>query len=1801
MDVLDGVNNANEKALVHQASGTKAVVQTEEQRTLIAASTAVKDFYHPILPAGEKPSSWEYLQPPQATNDPKQLAKSLDEFKIFIDHSKKVYKSLWDAPGDFVHIYILTNDTMAAIQHFTAKLPPPTDKFWNEIPSVDTAACLRTLSEINNAYGQAIANKTKHPNSSIQQLTLFNLYANIHRLAIKADSESGLPILSDFKVDITRFRDAMDLDPMHTYGSFRMIERRRAIENYFDGRSNSKNNGLFKWDLEMGVKPKGADDLLYQAMLKNPDLAKEMDSGEIGDCIKRWARANPTLVALGGDEGVANSEADFKRSVLHLDMGEIPIVGLKDTWGAIGSTYENVNATHSKIHVEFKEGDSGMRSQFSLESVLAKHFPYIATLKQASLGAAVLLDINTINSKNPVYVEDVDGNKVKKKNDCNFPERARHLARQRAEIWQDDEFEHKVHIGFYGRSLGPAPEGKTNISDKDKRFGDRLFTSSQLSKAGNNAIAEGMHTEMYQARVDEHKQQNDTLAMLGSKSTDNNLQTTSLELAELTSSNAVSDHNLVQWIRNHPLSLRDPATRERLMVLFFRPQHAGDYGSLSVPILNNLKNYPDHIVPQIRNLISEGITRYYRAQPNKRAEVEPLVFLLTLAQQIDRNYFEIHSEHINPPLYDENLFSQIMTLSENARVFNEKELMLLRLSQFFHLFPHASPEQASEEELQDAALAFIRVTDAGIESKSEEFGALLLEQLKEGSNQLVGEFLRRSNGKDLTAGFAARFAVRLSKDLNLPCSLEFTPGSKPLPVLRGTDPKGVKWEVNLKSGEILRDGKPTKLGGSRPKKEDFPLWDHLLGDRKHVFRKEGGYQSHHYLDFIDPIYGKMRYIELGKFLQREFSGKWYTAAAPSDTKLDQVVPACLRSGYSHWVAENPVAGEIAVLVCDLKTGLPAYIQDVSGAFIAVNIPENWDGKAASLIDSSQKRIVRFPSNNSFQRLANPSSYIGLSETKDATDASQILFPQISSSNGEPVRFDRRRDGRWIYAADPSYALADPQLNQLFPHHNQYLVIEKLGRPDDRQLLMLQPPLPKGKLKSNAYDPQIQFEIPGADPFAAEKIFAQIRTYQFVDGELRGEKAEEKLFLAWQYLIGKDYSSAITLLRKLGAGDKLTENCKLIINAILTSAKDGNDFSPEACAVRLKALWLVKMLDPDYTAPQGIREIFADYLQGLERMPADLRLNTRELHDLHSKFIEIGVIPTEATEWNISFKPADSIKVATTAPWNYNGHIISLPKIPKERPPFSNDHQKNWPRTVADMDMKDYFCTKVAGEQNASAEMPIFGEAQISVDQFYVIYNALNDPNLSQKKKEEIGYRLYHSAATQGFNEKSDKATIARLNILYALYQKGAGSLPQLPENKADVEQWWSWWGLLHGKNDKYWYGDTPPPQAGFKEEGPSAVQNKSLPARDSVATTSDRAETFVKLKTQLPQIKIDISLKKLAEAHFTAGKTELSTPPLKPLETPSKETLSDKDQQYTKAIEKEFDTYNGDVETARKEALAQIAYKLKAGTDEKQLKQDIAAFVDQKNGMEAELLKKEEDKDLDEVAQSTLAPPPALEPIPKEATIESYAFKEFTTEYKDGASKEFTAEYVDSVTQEKEEITHSIQLPPAGSKPVDIPVVVPAKVSPASAFFKGAAQVILSAFLSIGISQIFGLAKGAVDLGRKLAVYLRLKKIENLQSKINASTVSGRMLDQNEFKKLERDTKRFFRTEAIGDLFSKAITEDTKKEALRDLSGRMENVHKESEDRMNRLNLALKADAAALIPLAGAGLYWKMTHIKEAR
>lgn len=1501
MDLLAKIDAAEARAQKLQADPRPLAVKNSKAAALNKqAQQTAAWFKHPAA-GNQKPyQTASFMFRAAAPRDPAELKSSLEKLKAFTTfHTRKTMEL---GKSNELEVKLLDKEGEFALEDFIFSLPSPSDSFWDRIPQEQVMDCLNLLSGLNECYGQAIANYKQyigignHPKTSKQIVTLFNFYANIHKLALRMDGAAGASIIADLPLDISRFDDVIEMDPFHTIHHFHILQRRRELISYFKGcdQKGGKEGRLFSWK-NFSIDPSGADLELCKRLYAHPAVKERMAAADVQEFIKGWAEAAPSV------EQEAEKRALQKiYALLHLDAGRSVAAGY---------------------------GKFPKRENRRFDSFLAV-LPHLAALKRASIAMAVLLDVNSQEAKMRF------SNSDRKAEPSRYEIKDQLAALMRTDLAQHIEKDHALELIFQSRGLeiaGPAYDWSLSGH----------YTQEHISVRGRTHVVNALKTGMFKTQAKERMNQNRPKSVVSSQlSKYDDLATVSgWELAEQVTNPSVGIHNLLQWMRRHPEIHLQSQLEEwsRLAVLLFRP-HYNPEGILTVPLIDELKTDPGHMITQIRHIISEGITRYYLAQPNKRPKVQAVAAYLNLAQQINRNYSEIHGKPIHPPLYEADLIDQLLLLEEDATAFTKEEETALYLCQFTQLFPHSSPAEVSDDDLKAAAIAWIKAKSAGISFNPDTFGTLQVEAMERGGVQMIEEMVRRNKNP----AFISSFADLLTRTFGLPSLSLSSQQPDKVPIFQGkrTDEN---WLVDLGQGYIYRNGERLGFGGSKPKNT---LWTHLFMNRNHTFQPQGNR-----LYFNDSVFGRMCYIEgennyrnkTDDVIQRLIGNTWYTLVPPDSKDLATIVPGVFRAGYSHWIANKPEAGDFPVMVCDLETGIPAYVQNKEGHFLAVDKKAKWDGTSPSIRTLRRGIAVREPEENIFNRLLKNGA-VGLHEEGEV-EASRVEFPQLITSRGEPLVF-RRLGSQWVYDLDPSYVLEDPQLDKLFPHHDQLLVLRK--RPmagsagGELKVLMLQPLAVQGKLKgelrADAFSPSVRLDCPSVACWDRNNQAAAVCEFRVVDGLLEADYAEDKLYLAWQLLAGKDYGRAMAVLRQLGAGDKLKEGGRAFIDAILSSERSLNDYSSEACAIRLKVLDLAKLLDPRREIPsiiqadprRTIKDLCLGYLQGLDRMPAAVALTQKELKTLHEAGCFNG-IPTEQLRWNVK---SGSGKGDYTHPWNSDKKLF-LPHFMAEKP--------------TDKYFNMYVEGSLMPKANQSEEtgMPIFGDAAITVRQFYSLYEKLKNPAITREEKDAIAYYMQHFSHQEKTFELAE--TVNRINILKCAYTSPEKA-PLLPENKSDVAAWRTWLEDLQKAFPEAIPSKQPPKRSDDgKLEKCSASVEKSIAEHASRAAAASEPTLAMK---SLPDQPVDFNLLNLCASYFDVREGDKQEPVPAPLAMPA--VLHKKDEQYREGIAREFNFYASECGIAHNQKILEPQILLKGEKKGDDLFKDVKQVLDRAAGLKGE-------------------------------------------------------------------------------------------------------------------------------------------------------------------------------------------------------------------------------------------------------
>ena len=261
--------------------------------------------------------------------------------------------------------------------------------------------------------------------------------------------------------------------------------------------------------------------------------------------------------------------------------------------------------------------------------------------------------------------------------------------------------------------------------------------------------------------------------------------------------------------------------------------------------------------------------------------------------------------------------------------------------------------------------------------------------------------------------------------------------------------------------------------------------------------------------------------------------------------------------------------------------------------------------------------------------------------------SYLEMPRFSMK-GNPLRFDRDDQiGGWVYCADRRYVVHEAPYEPLASRFGRYLdLVDKDNRKKHKVLI------PVGAVSSDGFGGIAKVSIP-TNASDSSRLSLDYFEYDFNEDDpdnLKPANLEARIYLAHLYLAQKRYQEAAQLLRGVSLSDTLSDKAIILVREILKSSAALSDVSPNACAVRLQALWLLRRLSPDVPVlgeqQNAMLSIYRKYLHGIEHVEEPLMLDLAKEKELFDWFRSPDLA------WRLEdFKPAPSTVLSTwrTAP------------------------------------------------------------------------------------------------------------------------------------------------------------------------------------------------------------------------------------------------------------------------------------------------------------------------------------------------------------------------------------------------------------------------------------------------------------------------------------------------------------------------------------------------------------------------
>lgn len=645
-----------------------------------------------------------------------------------------------------------------------------------------------------------------------------------------------------------------------------------------------------------------------------------------------------------------------------------------------------------------------------------------------------------------------------------------------------------------------------------------------------------------------------------------------------------------------------------IQYLLHKPYFKRGKANPVIPLFEDLKDRPETTLRFFQQVIEKGIQLHFSLRSPENANVSAALYFIRLGQQISKAYFQIHQEKVPLALYPESILQEIeATVRQKAPL----SLPLLASVSLHQIEDLIDPYKKWPAERWGAIYSkWLAVCSLGSVERQPEIDPSLYRDIKEKLNELGPELMRRAlsdqnfiqnllnhisnelglNGNFESSWFNRKAAHQDSKYSKTNWKMVQNQGNT---LTFSAQLKNIgKVSINLSSGQILSNYGFLSLGKTNSEDKNF---QRLFGQRNLQIT---GYEKA--MQFTDELYGECRIIEgtQEQFIQRKIGNDWFTYIPPGPSISDSL-PVALLGGYSHWEGTDST-GKNVMLISDEKTGKHCYYVDKKGKIRA------WQKDSANTKES----LGRFTLNN-FSEMESPDYIFPWVDAKQ--DLTRIDFIRFKTKQGDHLSFNCKED-KLFYRNDPHYQLELQPKNRFLGNFTHFIsLIHEDG--EKRRLLV-----PNHKIVSKGFSTIAEITIVNEEKEweKHDRIYSYFE-FDLVNGEVTAENLEGWLKLAHIYLAEKDYEKAIHCLNKVTLSDEITPLARSLFEEILASGPDLRDYSPNACALRMKAFWLVNKLDPftagyrnveklgRNTEHKSAADIYAAYLSGLNHVYHPLRL------------------------------------------------------------------------------------------------------------------------------------------------------------------------------------------------------------------------------------------------------------------------------------------------------------------------------------------------------------------------------------------------------------------------------------------------------------------------------------------------------------------------------------------------------------------------------------------------------------------
>lgn len=790
--------------------------------------------------------------------------------------------------------------------------------------------------------------------------------------------------------------------------------------------------------------------------------------------------------------------------------------------------------------------------------------------------------------------------------------------KRREETWiQLDPFSGSFSIRSCGRKIGAREKlgdhflkgGKESLPEAilDELSKPYLISYLEEQSGKKKEMSEGAHLQSLQHLSEEEK----SLAQLAGALAEPDASITSL---------------LYQLLQNPSLP-ESPVAEALIRHILYRPHFPRGQSTAYIPLYEQLKTNGSLLLTLFQKLIEKGVQIHFTAQTRTNSNIPLTLYYVRLGQEISQAYQYFHGELPSIALYPEKLLESLEATAEIEESLS-KHLPMIYLHRLNELLlAKTHPDTKREEDWEEIYSEWISLSCLGSLELSNDVDENLLRRVREKMEEeqtVFLKFIRSNPGAEITIldrvtqTLSQRFP-QVSEELQQTgsssasslqtflshLSTVFTKAQHTAWQALGQDSLtfekqlsgGKKLTLNLSTGAITTDRGLLSMEKIDGEDRDFQT---VFGKRKIKAIGFGGIAQ-----FIDPFYGKCCIQNNGQ-IQRKIGKHWFTFIPQEVIKNDDFqLPKALRKGFCHWIGQDPATKKQILFISSQKSGKDRYFVDDKGRLSA--FPKKNEESIERISDGTESLISHFED----------PSYV-LCWVKNGVERTRLEFTRYRTEEGKILSFTAK-DGRFVYDHDPNYSLDIGALNLYAGNFLNFLpLIHKEGK--KKKVL-----IPNQTIKSEGFSETASVVLEEQDSInrgSQNKKFSYFE-YQVENANLVAESPEGWFMLVQLFLGQKNYLQAAACLEKVNLSDELTTKGKILIQKILASGSEIQDYSPNALAIRLRAYWLLKKLDP-FTPGYGIlkiinengvvhrhiEEVYKSYLEGLSNVINPLRLTAK---------------------------------------------------------------------------------------------------------------------------------------------------------------------------------------------------------------------------------------------------------------------------------------------------------------------------------------------------------------------------------------------------------------------------------------------------------------------------------------------------------------------------------------------------------------------------------------------------------------